>query len=272
VQDSAARLTSGQFHDVVLAGDVAYRFPRDDLARRRLPERAALLTALAGSPLPVAIPEPLDTTHLDRPVGSCYLAVRRLHGEPAVAGLVSGERAQSALAGQLARLLDGLARLGLDSAVRHAVPAVGPQWWPDWGRQVRRELFPLMSERGRQRAEGELAAVAAVAASGDALVHSDLGGANLLLTGSGDEPVLTGVLDWDEACIGNQASDLASLAVTFGWALAARIDAARQAGATAAPMIGPARLIAATFALQQALPAALSGDQESLDDGLSGYR
>ena len=32
------------------------------------------------------------------------------------------------------------------------------------------------------------------------------------------------------------------------------------------------RLIAATFALQQALPAALSGDAESLDDGLSDYR
>jgi hypothetical protein len=36
-------------------------------------------------------------------------------------------------------------------------------------------------------------------------------------------------------------------------------------------MLAEARLIAATFALQQALPAALSGDEESLADGLSRY-
>jgi aminoglycoside phosphotransferase (APT) family kinase protein len=271
VRNSAATLASGQFHDVVLTADVVYRFPRDEDSRRRLPERAALLTALASRAVPVTIPAPLDATHLDRPVGSCYLAVRRVHGDPAVPGPVS-EPARNRLASQLARLLDDLARLGLDSAVRQAVPAVGPQWWLDWGARVRRELFPLMSELGRQRADGELAAVATLAASGEALVHSDLGGANLLLAGSADGPVLTGVLDWDEACIGNQASDLASLAVTFGWAVAERIDAARQAEGTAPPMTGSARLIAATFALQQALPAALSGDQESLDDGLSGYR
>ena len=37
-------------------------------------------------------------------------------------------------------------------------------------------------------------------------------------------------------------------------------------------MLADARIIAATFALQQALPAALSGDQDSLDDGLRTYR
>ena len=34
-----ARLRHGQFHDVVLAGDVAYRFPRDEESRRALPAR-----------------------------------------------------------------------------------------------------------------------------------------------------------------------------------------------------------------------------------------
>jgi hypothetical protein len=37
------------------------------------------------------------------------------------------------------------------------------------------------------------------------------------------------------------------------------------------PTIGDARAIAATFALQQALPAALSGDRVMLADGLAGY-
>jgi hypothetical protein len=36
-RDHGARLAAGQFHDVVLAGEVAYRFPRDKESRRRLP-------------------------------------------------------------------------------------------------------------------------------------------------------------------------------------------------------------------------------------------
>jgi hypothetical protein len=48
------------------------------------------------------------------------------------------------------------------------------------------------------------------------------------------------------------------------------IDAQRHDDDT--PTIALARAIAATFALQQALPAALSGDAASLADGLSTYR
>ncbi len=114
-------------------------------------------------------------------------------------------------------------------------------------------------------------AVTTVPPGGDALVHTDLGGANLLLDTGGDVPRIAGILDWDNACIGNQASDLASLAVTFGWPLAARIEQHRLGNSHAGSLLPAARLIAATFALQQALPAALSGDQASLDDGLSRY-
>jgi aminoglycoside phosphotransferase (APT) family kinase protein len=272
---NAATLTSGQFHDVVLAGDVAYRFPRDEESRRALPSRVALLGALARCRLPVTIPEPLDTAHLDQPVGSCYVAVRRLRGEPPAADPGDVEWTRATLVAQLAGLLDELAALGLASDVRQVLPQAGPDFWPQWGEKVRQVLFPLMSASGRRRAVAELAAVTTVAGTGDALVHGDLGGANLLLDRSGGDSVVSGVLDWDEASIGNQACDLASLAVTFGWEVAGRIEAVRQtgsAGPAGGSMTDDARLIAATFALQQALPAALSGDTESLDDGLSGYR
>jgi hypothetical protein len=35
--EHGARLVAGQFHDVVLAGEVAYRFPRDEASRRCQP-------------------------------------------------------------------------------------------------------------------------------------------------------------------------------------------------------------------------------------------
>jgi hypothetical protein len=127
-----------------------------------------------------------------------------------------------------------------------------------------------MSGRGRKRAEAELNQVLALDPVGDALVHGDLGDTNLLWATVESGPRLTGILDWDEARIGNQADDLASIAVTVGWPLAVRVDAQRHGGDT--PTIPGAKAIAATFVLRQALPAALSGDAPSLADGLSAYR
>lgn len=279
VAADAAELKSGQFHDVVLAGDVAYRFPRDSQSRRALPRRVALLTALADAGLPVAIPAPacvpaeLVSRAMRRPVGRCYVALTRVPGSPADAAMLDAA-SSAALATQLADLLDELARLGAEPAIRRAVPAAGASDWRDWAGQVRDVLFPLMSPEGSRRADAELAAVQMVAATGQALIHTDLGGANLLLTFHGDSApghlAVTGVLDWDGACIGNQANDLGSLAVTFGWPVAAQIDRLRRSAH--GPLLPYARVIAATFALQQALPAALSGDTQSLDDGLLSYR
>ena len=261
-----ARLVAGQFHDVVLAGETAYRFPRDQLSRRRLAGTVTLLEAVGRTGVPV--PVPVAAGHIDAPLGRCHVALTRVPGDPL--GARDSPRAKDAVVSQLAELLDRLALLGRDPAIRRLVPRVGEDHWLGFAGRVRHVLFPMMSGRGRLRAETELAAVAAVTSSGDALVHTDLGGANLLWTTAGGVPRLSGVLDWDESCTGNQANDLASLAATIGWPLAERIDGLRRVSAR--PALADARIIAATFALQQALPAALNGDKASLDDGLRQYR
>jgi aminoglycoside phosphotransferase (APT) family kinase protein len=267
VRHGDARLVHGQFHDVVLAGDVAYRFPRDEHSRRALPAAVALLTALANCQLPIAIPVPVSTDHVGYPLGISHVALSRVPGQQMSA--ISDARAQRAVIGQLAWLLDRLAELGADPAIRRLVPRTGPDYWLDFGGQVRQVLFPLMSADGRRRADAELAAVARVTATGDALVHCDLGGGNLLWTNAGGHPQLAGVLDWDGASLGNQANDLASIAVTVGWPLVRRVQERRDAAA--GQMLAEAEIIASTFALQQALPAALNGDRASLQDGLREY-
>ena len=127
-----------------------------------------------------------------------------------------------------------------------------------------------MSGAGRERADTQLNHVLAFDPAGDALVHGDLGRREPpvdrhLPPGRASPGSSTG----DGAQIGHQADDLASIAVTVGWPLAERIDAERHGGDT--PTIPAAKAIAATFALQQALPAALSGDAASLADGLVPY-
>ncbi len=273
-QDSAGQdggrpeLVSGQFHDVVLAGDVAYRFPRDDQARRALPGRVALLRVLQDSGFPVATPVPLATAHAGEPeaLGRCYVALSRLRGHPLRGPL--DPPSESAMLGELGRLMGALSELGADPAVAKAVPGADPDRWIRFADDVARVLFPLMSGQGRRRAEAELARATAVDPAGTALVHGDLGGTNLLWEAAPPGPRLAGILDWDEAHLGSQAEDLASLAVTFGWPQAERLDAARPAGGG---LLDDARAIAATFALQQALPAALSSDSAMLADGLTRY-
>ena len=261
-------LVRGQFHDVVLCDDVAYRFPRDEQSRRQLPARMALLGQLGQCELPVAIPTPLSTAAFSRPLGRCYVALRRLPGQPVDRDIVH-RGTESAVIGDLAALLDQLSELGTDESVRAVVPRADRHRWHKFADDVAAVLFPLMSDRGRHRAEAELNRVQDVDPAGSAVVHGDLGGANLLWSSDEAGPRLTGVLDWDGAEIGNQADDLASVAATFGWSLARRLDAHRHAGDF--PTMAAARAIAATFALQQALPAALSGDASSLADGLASY-
>jgi Ser/Thr protein kinase RdoA (MazF antagonist) len=261
-----ARLVAGQFHDVVLVGEVAYRFPRDEESRRRLPATVTLLEALSRRGL--RAPVPVATSHIDAPLGLCHVALARLPGQQL--GALASRTAEDAVVRQLAELLDLLAVLGSDPVIRRLLPRAGDDYWLAFAGQVRRVLFPMMSGKGRLRAEAELAAVAAVPGTGDALVHADLGGANLLWATAGGVPHLTGVLDWDEACTGNQANDLASVAVAIGWPLAERIEDRRRVSAHS--LLAEARAIATTFALQQALPAALNDDKASLDDGLREYR
>ena len=264
------KLLRGQFHDVVLLGNVAYRFPRDAESRRLLPTRIALLRVLRSREMPVEIPALLSDAAVGEPLGQCHAALQRVSGQPIEPSQFARASAQSRVITDLTLLLDRLLELGTDAAIQEAVPRADPRSWQRFAGDVANVLFPLMSRDGRARAETELNRVLAVDPTGEALVHGDLGGANLLWTVADSEPRLTAILDWDGAQIGNQADDLASIAATFGWPLAVQLDAKRHNGET--PTVADARAIVATFALQQALPAALSGDTVALDDGLLAYR
>ena len=135
-------LRHGQFHDVVLAGDVAYRFPRDEQSRRALPGRVALLRVLENRRLPVATPVPLatDRAGIHEPLGRCHVALTRLRGEPLPRELA--DRFGPAVVAELGRLLDALRGLGAEPAVCDAVPAgstgtgrssaTRPRTWPRW--------------------------------------------------------------------------------------------------------------------------------------------
>ncbi|OPC78875.1 hypothetical protein B4N89_32630 [Embleya scabrispora] len=266
--DPPAALTvrQGQFHDVVMGASRVVCFARTEAAERRLPRRAALIRLLGGLSLGVRTPRLLGTGN-----DPGYLLLDRLPGVP----LAPDAAVPAGAAAQYAALLTALSRAAANPEVRAAfatdeteVPV--PAAWTVFATDVRAELYPLMSPTGRSRADAELAAVQALSPVVSALVHGDLGGDNLLWTTVDGTRRLSGVLDWDEASLGDPAEDLASIAATHGDTLVA--DVLDRMGRRDAATVTRIAAIRGTFALQQALSALRDGDGAELADGLSAYR
>ncbi|MDP9868142.1 MULTISPECIES: aminoglycoside phosphotransferase family protein [Streptosporangium] len=259
----------GQFHDVVIGAERVVCFARTGAAGGRLPQRAAVLRTLSGLDLGVRTPEPLAVGDSRDGAGVPYLLLGRIPGAPlAPAELRSGEVA-GAVAAQYAALFTRLAAAGSEPAVREALPRVPRDRWRAFAGEVRAELFTFMSAAGRERAERELAALRDLPHLTSAVVHGDLGGENVLWERRDGLPRLSGVVDWDDVCLGDQAEDLAAVGASYGTALLEEVLSRIGARPGLTARISAIR---GTFALQQALYAARDGDREEMDDGLSGYR
>ncbi len=261
-EDPATFVThEGQFHQVVVGARRVVCFARTDSAAARLPERVEVLRVVDGLGLGVAVPQPVSAA------GSGYAVFTRVPGEPIDVERVGDPSVADAMAADLAPLLHALAAAGATSKAS-ALPGAPAGRWSGFARDVRRALYPLMSEAGRARADAELAQVVGVSFAATSVVHGDLGGENLLWEWNDGAPHLVGVVDWDGVARGDQAEDLAALAAGYGDGL---LDRLLQRLEAPDDVRGRIAAIRGTFALQQALSAAQDGDQEELDDGLAGY-
>ncbi|WP_058041877.1 viomycin phosphotransferase [Streptomyces roseifaciens] len=266
----------GQFHHVVIGSDRVVCLPRTEAAAGRLPERAAVLRALAVLDLGFRTPEPLSSEGGGHDAdGMPFLVLSRVPGAPLEAGALDDPVVADAVAAQYASLLAGLARAGADEAtVRAALPRAPEGRWRQFAADVRAELFPFMADSGRRRAERELAALDSLPHITDAVVHGDLGGENVLWEHADGLPRLSGVVDWDEVGLGDPAEDLAAVGASYGENFLGRVLLAAR-GSRSRPADGLSTRIAAirgTFALQQALAGRLDGDDEELAEGLADYR
>ncbi|MFC9997823.1 phosphotransferase family protein [Nocardia sp. NPDC127526] len=297
----------GQFHDVVVAADRVYRFARTDAAAARMSGEREVLCAIARIDLGVATPVPLEPTAADEVAlaGRAGLVLTKVPGWVLTAVDDTNPVVCAHVAAELARLLRAMSAVPGD--LLKVLPRNGSGQWAEFASGVRDRLYPLMSPRGRTRADRKLAAVQSLGGGHASLVHGDLGAENMLWDsssapeatapsvasvhrprGSAESPQpltdgrldgqradglprLVGVIDWDGAALGDPAEDVASIAASYGWAVASEV-VDRAGIESSADLLNRARAIAATFALQQALAAAEDNDEEELADGLAGYR
>ncbi|MEU9791315.1 viomycin phosphotransferase [Streptomyces sparsogenes] len=260
----------GQFHLVVIGSDRVVCLPRTRAAAARLPERVAALQALAGLDLGFRTPEPLLQGGAHGTAEAPFLVLSRIPGEPLEADALNDAQVAATVAAQYATLLSALARAGGDETARAVLPRAPEGRWRRFAENVRAELFPLMSDSGRRRAERELAALDSLPHVTRAVVHGDLGAENVLWEWTHGLPRLSGVLDWDDVTLGDPAEDLAAIGAGYGREFLERVLALGNWSNHGLPSRIAA--IRGTFALQQALYGIRDGDEEELADGLADYR
>jgi aminoglycoside phosphotransferase (APT) family kinase protein len=209
-----ARLTRGSHHHLVLLPDLAaVRISRHERSAAALPRRTEVLRLVAAAGLPFAVPEPLGpvTRFGDR----AAVAVSWLGG--------AGLPRDAASPEQIRVLLRALAEAPLGPELRAVLglaneDAAGRPWAEFLGELV----LPRLPERWRDEGRRRIDAALELEPVAPALVHGDLGSANVHWAPDGS---LVGVLDWDLARAFDPALDAALLS-WFGWdVVAGAVDA-----------------------------------------------
>ena len=251
----AVRLYQGQDHDVVVVGtDAVFRFPRHDRAYESLPREVAALALLQREPVADVIPEVLVDSSA-APLGRAFVGQRYRAGEPLPRSSVDAVGPMAyRFAAELARVLDALAAVEVTDELYAALTRAPIRAsFKDLADAVRDRLYPTMTKPERNAADAALDAVLALdPPAAPTLVQGDLTGRNLRW--DADDTRLTGVLDWGQVHLGDPAYDIACVAATYGWDLAATVDAATASDDIAT--LDRARTYAATFPLQVALATA----------------
>lgn len=155
-------------------------------------------------------------------------------------------------------VLAGFRRAGQPAgALRPVRQSCGGEDWPG---VVDRIIHPL--DRAARSAAGRVVAnvLEAESAAGTTLVHGDFGLHNILWTGT----QLSGVVDLDNACIGDPAIDLAPLIGAFG--------SSRVADLADKETIARARAHRASLPLQVAAAAELVNDSKLRDFALRNFQ
>ncbi|GAB4108801.1 MAG: phosphotransferase [Roseiflexaceae bacterium] len=270
---SSARLREGegQFNDVLVVNEtLIFRFPRGPQAAAGMAATVGLLERLRGR-LPLPIPDPRYRATDPHTGALRWVGYPMLPGEPLwheTLAALADEAALDRLALQLAGFLRALHTLPPDVVAPHLAPRDEALVWAGLAADFERELFPFMRPDARNTVAAQLKELLEDLRAGPsplALRHGDFGGGNLLYDPA--SLVVTGVIDFDFAGLGDPALDVAALS-TYGEAFLARGLPAYPAMAA---MLPRARRYRATFALQQALYALRAGDQAEFEDGIAEY-
>lgn len=259
---------SGQNNDVVVAdGRLIFRFPRHVSGIDTIEREVALLRALVGR-LPLAIPMPVYSAFQPREAGAAFMGYRSLSGVEMRRDTLGDVERRRATARRLAIFLRALHETPVGVLPTAVTGGAWRAGWEGMYHRLRHHLFPLMRPEARrdvsERFERFLAD-AGLRAVSPVLVHGDFGSGNILVDPSSGE--VRGVIDWGSAHLDDPAVDVAAASTIADGLVEELITWYPEV----AEMLPRARFYRGTFALQEALFGAETGDAAALQAGLAEY-
>jgi aminoglycoside 2''-phosphotransferase len=196
---------------------LAWRFLKQAAGEAGLDLEIRLLPELTGA---LSLPIPRYEYISDRTLSPRFVGYCKVEGVPLTRERQAACRSDRPLR-QLARFLTDLHRFPLERARAIGVPSSTPDerraQWRQWSGQVRQHVYPLLNEQQRAWAERtlfDLLSDDAMLDYASAFCHGDLWAEHILFDPARE--MLTGVIDFESACIGDPASDWVAVWLDHG--------------------------------------------------------
>jgi aminoglycoside 2''-phosphotransferase len=274
VVTSAARIPHGQNNVVLKINETfIFRFPKYSEGIHILTRETALLEHIQAC-LNLAIPYPTFINLADPEVGRAFVGYPLIPGEPLWRDrflAIEDPAAQATLARQLGSFLTALHRVPITSTLFSLLPRCDTvEEWTGIYQRIRKKLVPLMRPDAQVRViehfETFLSEPGHFAYT-PVLKHGDFGTSNILYDGK--RHMISGVVDFSGAGLGDPAYDFAGLLSSYGEAFVRQL-AFTYPGLDA--LWERIRFYQGTFALLEALFGLETGDTEAYASGMDGYR
>lgn len=262
----------GENNDVLIVNqDIVFRFPRYAEGVQKLLLEATLLTELQGR-LPLDAPNPIYRA-FDPPVpGQVFMGYSMIPGKPLFPDILAGftPEKQTRAAHDLACFLRALHQTPISTAIQ--LPHQDHvEEWKHLFERFQAVLQPHLSASTWSNICCEFQDFFAHTDIGfkPSLRHGDFGPGNIMV--NEENQIITGVIDFGSAGIGDPAVDIAGLVGPAGYGE----EFVRQMFTDypeAETYLNRARFYASTFALQQALFGMEHNDKEAFEAGIAAYR
>jgi len=260
---------SGQNNVIKLVNEeLIFRFPKYKEGTTRLKHEADLLSFIADR-LPLDVPLPLTCCLDDDAIYRPFICYRKVNGEPLEAErlLQLGHDVLRRLAGQLAGFLRQLHSMNLGDLFEEERSTFDPYAeWEDLYERIQSKLYPDLKPEAREWTDqhfGQFLHAKTASPIVPVLVHGDFGTSNLLY--DPDELRICGILDFDEAGIGDPAVDYAALRASYGESF---FKLVLDEHPEVQRMMDRVLFYQGTFALQEALFGLENGDSEAFQAGV----
>ena len=265
-------------------GEYVFRFPKRPEIAPGLRKEMRLLPVLAPA-LPLPVPQFEYVWEGGAPHEGVFVGYRKIAGtellpEHLGAGSTTTVSCSSAtsdvIAGVLGGFLTTLHRFPLQEALAAGIAEGSPAQWRAQYRafyqRVRGRVFPLL----RVEEQRTVAAIWEAFLEDEAnfrfypaLIHRDLGGEHILY--DAQRRTITGIIDWEDAGIGDPAQDFTGLLANFGPEFEAQVLAA-YGGPPDARLLSRTRFYKAVVPFHEVLYGLDAGLPEHVSAGLADLR